>query len=42
VTVAKDEIDTISISQNSFMPEELLKDLKDRERIELLKFLMTQ
>jgi putative membrane-bound dehydrogenase-like protein len=41
VTVAKDEIEAISISPDSFMPEGLLKDLNEREQIELLKFLMT-
>ena len=40
-TVGKDDIDEISISQNSFMPEGLLKPLNDREKIELLRYLMT-
>jgi hypothetical protein len=42
VTVAKAEIDETKISTNSFMPEGLLQTLKDRERIELFKFLMGQ
>ena len=42
VTVAESEIDQIRISENSFMPEGLLKDLNDRERIELFKYLMSQ
>lgn len=41
-TVANSEIDEIKISTNSFMPEGLLKPLNDRERLELLKFLMRQ
>jgi putative membrane-bound dehydrogenase-like protein len=40
-TVAKDEIDEILVSKNSFMPESLLKTLNDRERIELFKYLTT-
>ncbi len=42
VTVARSQIDEIVISENSFMPEGLLKDLNDRERIELFKYLMSQ
>jgi putative heme-binding domain-containing protein len=42
VTVAASEIEQIRISENSFMPEGLLKDLNDRQRIELFKYLMTQ
>ena len=42
VTVARAEIDEILVSENSFMPEGLLKDLNDRERIELFKYLMLQ
>ncbi|MEJ7592595.1 MAG: PVC-type heme-binding CxxCH protein [Planctomycetaceae bacterium] len=42
VTVAKDEIEEIKTSPNSFMPEGLLKSLNDRERIELFKYLMAQ
>ena len=42
VTIAKSEIDESKISENSFMPEGLLKPLSEREKIELLKFLMRQ
>lgn len=42
VVVAKDEIDDIRISPNSFMPVGLLQTLNDREQIELFKFLMSQ
>jgi putative heme-binding domain-containing protein len=42
VVIAAAEIDEIQISKNSFMPEGLLKDLNDRQRIELLKYLMSQ
>lgn len=42
VTVAKSEIEETQISPNSFMPQGLLKELNDRERIELLKYLMGQ
>ena len=42
VTVAKSEIEDSRISDNSFMPEGLLKTLNEREKIELLKFLMRQ
>ena len=41
-TVAKDDIEETSVSTNSFMPEGLLKTLNDREKIELLKYLMGQ
>jgi putative membrane-bound dehydrogenase-like protein len=41
VTVARDDIDEIAISPNSFMPEGLLKTLNDREQIELFKYLMS-
>lgn len=41
-TVAKAEIEETTISQNSFMPEGLLKTLNDREKIELLKHLSAQ
>ena len=41
VTVATSEIEQIRVSENSFMPEGLLKDLNDRQRIELLKYLIT-
>lgn len=39
-TIAKDEIEERAVSENSFMPEGLIEPLSDRERIELLKFLM--
>ena len=42
VTVAKSEIEETKISLNSFMPEGLLRNLNDREQIELFKFLMGQ
>lgn len=42
VTVPVEEIEQTRVSENSFMPEGLLKDLNDRERIELFKYLMTQ
>ena len=42
VTIAKSEIEETKISDNSFMPEGLLKTLNDREKIELLKYLMRQ
>jgi putative membrane-bound dehydrogenase-like protein len=41
VTVPRSQIEEIGISENSFMPVELLKPLNDRERIELLKYLMS-
>jgi putative heme-binding domain-containing protein len=41
VTIAKDDIEEIRVSKNSFMPEGLLKALNDRERLELLKYLMS-
>jgi putative membrane-bound dehydrogenase-like protein len=40
ITVDKSEIEESRISENSFMPEGLLDPLNERERIELLKFLM--
>jgi putative membrane-bound dehydrogenase-like protein len=40
-TVAKSDIDEMVVSNKSFMPEDILKPLKDRERIELLKYLMS-
>ncbi len=40
-TIPRKEIDQITVSPNSFMPEGLLKPLNDRERIELLKYLMS-
>lgn len=42
VTIAKDEIEESRVSENSFMPEGLLKPLNDREKLELLKYLMRQ
>ena len=41
-TVARADIEEIQTSPNSFMPEGLMKTLNDRERIELLKYLMGQ
>ena len=40
-TILKDDIDEVKVSTNSLMPEGLLKSLNDRQRIELLKFLMS-
>jgi putative membrane-bound dehydrogenase-like protein len=40
-TIARDDIEDIRASLNSFMPEGLLKPLNDREKIELLKYLMS-
>ena len=40
-TIAKDDVDEIVISKSSFMPEGLMKQLSDRERIELLMYLMS-
>jgi putative membrane-bound dehydrogenase-like protein len=42
VTVEKSDIEETQVSPNSFMPEGLLKTLNDREKLELLKFLMRQ
>ena len=42
VTIARDEIETMQVSENSFMPQGLLEDLNDRERIEILKYLMSR
>jgi putative heme-binding domain-containing protein len=42
VTIAKSDIEESKVSPNSFMPEGLLKTLNEREKIELLKFLMRQ
>lgn len=39
--VPRDSIEEISISKNSFMPEGLLKQMSDREKIELFKYLMS-
>jgi putative heme-binding domain-containing protein len=41
VTISRDDIEEIKTSENSFMPTGLLKDLNERERIELLKYLMS-
>lgn len=41
VTIAKDEIAEQRVSENSFMPAGLLNPLNERERIELLKYLMS-
>lgn len=40
-TVAKEDIEQMVVSKNSFMPEGLMKQLTDRERIELLMYLMS-
>jgi len=40
-TVAKADIEEMVVSPKSFMPEDILKPLNDRERIELLKYLMS-
>lgn len=40
-TVAKEDIEEMVVSTNSFMPEGLLKQLSDRERIELLMYMMS-
>jgi putative heme-binding domain-containing protein len=42
ITIARDEIDEIKLSKNSFMPEGLLQTLNDRERIELFKYVISQ
>ncbi len=42
VVVAKDEIEEIRVSPNSFMPTGLLQTLNEREQIELFKYLMSQ
>jgi putative membrane-bound dehydrogenase-like protein len=39
--IANGDIDEIIVSSNSFMPEGLLKQLTERERIELLMYLMS-
>ncbi len=41
VTVAKDDIEEVRVSPNSFMPDGLLATLNDRERLELMKYLMS-
>ncbi len=40
-TIAREDVDEIVVSDNSFMPEGLLVQLSDRERIELLMYLMS-
>ena len=40
-TVARDDIEEIKVSDNSFMPEGLLKTLNEQQKIELLKYLMS-
>ena len=40
-TVAKEDIEQMVVSKNSFMPEGLIKQLTDRERTELLMHLMS-
>ena len=42
LTIAKSEIEESRVSENSFMPEGLMKTLNEREKIELLKYLMQQ
>ncbi|MGE3777943.1 MAG: c-type cytochrome, partial [Pirellulaceae bacterium] len=39
VTLAKSEIEELRIAPQSFMPVGLLKDLNERQRLELFKFL---
>ncbi len=41
-TIRKDEIEETKTSDHSLMPEGLLDPLNDRQRIELLKYLMTR
>ncbi|MCA9135579.1 MAG: c-type cytochrome, partial [Planctomycetales bacterium] len=41
VTIAKDQIEAMRVSDDSFMPVGLLNSLNERERIELLKYLMS-
>lgn len=40
-TIARSQVEEIIVSENSFMPEGLLNQLNDRERIELLMYLMS-
>ena len=42
VTVARDDIEASKLSEKSFMPEGLLDPLSERQRIELLKYLMSR
>lgn len=41
VVIARDEIEEMRRTSNSLMPEGLLQSLNDREKIELLKFVMS-
>lgn len=41
-TIARDDIEEIVISKNSFMPQGLLSTLNDQQQLELLKYLMNQ
>jgi putative membrane-bound dehydrogenase-like protein len=41
LVIAHDDVEQVVVSKNSFMPEGLLQTLNDRERIELLKYLMS-
>lgn len=41
VTINRDDIEEIRVSDNSFMPTGLLETLNERERIELFKYLMS-
>jgi putative heme-binding domain-containing protein len=40
-TIARDDIEEIQVSEQSFMPEGLLQGLEEREAIELFKYLLT-
>ncbi len=40
VTIKRDDIEEMDVSENSFMPASLLETLNERERIELFKYLM--
>ena len=40
-TIARDDIEEIAISKNSFMPQGLLSTLNDQQQLELLKYLMS-
>lgn len=40
-TIAKDDIEQIIVSQNSFMPEGLLNSINERQKIELFLYLMS-
>ncbi len=41
-TIARDEIEELAVSKNSFMPQGLLDTLNEQQRIELLKYLMSR